>query len=64
MRRGGGGREILATEEVLHLAGPVEGISVERGPTRFRTMPGPVAVFRLVPDGDDPADRFRAASVR
>jgi len=55
--------EVLATREVVHLAGPVEGISVEdRGATRFKNVPEPVGVFRLVPDGDDPADRFRAAA--
>lgn len=51
--------EVLATREVVHLAGPVEGITYEnRGESRFKNVPEPVAVYRLVPD-DDPADRFR-----
>ncbi len=52
--------EILVTREVVHLAGPVDGISFQdRGPSRFKNVPDPVSVFRVVPDGDDPADRFR-----
>lgn len=52
--------EILVTREVVHLAGPIDGISFEdRGPSRFKNVPGPVSVLRVVPHADDPADRFR-----
>ena len=55
--------EILATKELLHLAGPIQGVSYEdRGPTRFKNVAEPVHVLRVVPDDDDPAAAFRGVA--
>jgi DNA-binding NarL/FixJ family response regulator/class 3 adenylate cyclase len=55
--------EILVTREVVHLAGPIDGVSFEdRGPSHFKNVPDTVSVLRVVPDVDDPADRFRTHS--
>jgi YVTN family beta-propeller protein len=52
--------EILASREVTHLARRLEGVRYEdRGPLTFKGMSDPVAVVRLVPEGDDPAVRLR-----
>ncbi len=55
--------EVLATQELLHLAGPIEGVAYDdRGPTRFKNVAEPVHVLRVVPDGDDPAAAFRGGA--
>jgi YVTN family beta-propeller protein len=52
--------EILASREVTHLARRLEGVRYEdRGPVTFKGMSDPVAVVRVVPEGDDPAVRLR-----
>jgi DNA-binding NarL/FixJ family response regulator/class 3 adenylate cyclase len=54
-----GAGEILASNEVIHLAGAVPGVAYEeRGSLRFKNLSQPVRVIRVVPDNDDPADRF------
>jgi DNA-binding NarL/FixJ family response regulator/class 3 adenylate cyclase len=51
--------EILATREVAHLAGAVHGIAYEdRGTLNVKNLSRSVAVVRVVPEGDDPAERF------
>jgi YVTN family beta-propeller protein len=52
--------EILASREVTHLARRVDGVRYEdRGPLTFKGMSDPVAVVRVVPEGEDPAVRLR-----
>jgi YVTN family beta-propeller protein len=52
--------EIFASREVTHLARRLEGVRYEdRGPLTFKGMSDPVAVVRVVPEGDDPAVRLR-----
>jgi YVTN family beta-propeller protein len=52
--------EILASREVSHLARRLEGVRYEdRGPLTFKGMSDPVSVVRVVPEGEDPADRLR-----
>jgi WD40 repeat protein/class 3 adenylate cyclase/DNA-binding SARP family transcriptional activator len=47
--------EILASQEVVHLARHVEGISqLDRGGVRFKGLDDPVRVIRLRPEGWDP----------
>ena len=54
--------EILATKEVIHLAGRVEGAGFEdRGPATLKSLEEPVDVIRVVPDVD-PAVVFRAGA--
>lgn len=51
--------EVLASAEVVHLAGRVEGVSYEdRGAMELKNVDEPQRVIRLVPAGDDPARRF------
>jgi peptide/nickel transport system substrate-binding protein len=52
--------EILATREVTHLARRIEGARYEdRGSLTFKGMADPVVVIRVVPEGEDPAERLR-----
>jgi DNA-binding NarL/FixJ family response regulator/class 3 adenylate cyclase len=54
--------EVLATQEVAHLAGSVPGIEfVDLGAIRVKNVPDDVRVVRVVPDGEDPARRFLGA---
>ena len=47
--------EILASREVVHLAGRVEGVSlVDRGSVRLKGLADPVRLTRLTRDGWDP----------
>jgi DNA-binding NarL/FixJ family response regulator/class 3 adenylate cyclase len=56
-----GAGEILASHEVIHLAGKVAGVTYEeRGPVRVKNLTQPVRVVRVVPVEDDPAQRFAA----
>jgi DNA-binding NarL/FixJ family response regulator/class 3 adenylate cyclase len=53
--------EILASEAVVHLAGKVNGVGYEeRGSLQLKNLTKPVRVVRVVPEEDDPADRFAA----
>jgi WD40 repeat protein/class 3 adenylate cyclase len=53
---GAGPGEILATQEVVHLARRVEGVAqIDRGAVRFKGMADPVRVLQLRPEGWDPA---------
>ena len=55
--------EILATREVVHLAGRVEGVTFEdRGGARLKNVEDVVGIVRVVPEGDDPAAAFRAGA--
>ena len=48
--------EILASREVTHLARRVDGVRYEdRGSLSCKGLDEPVAVVRVVPDGDDPS---------
>ena len=50
---------VLASAEVVHLAGRVEGVSFEeKGSMTFKNVDGPVRVIRVVPEGTNPAERF------
>lgn len=50
-----GAGEILASQEVVHLARRVEGVAqVDRGPVRFKGLADPVRVSRLTREGWDP----------
>jgi YVTN family beta-propeller protein len=52
--------EVLASQEVVHLAGKVDSlVYVDRGELSLKGLAEPVRVIRIVPDGPDPADRFR-----
>ena len=54
--------EILASREVTHLARRVDGVRYEdRGALTLKGMSDPVVVVRIVPEGDDPVERLRAA---
>ena len=54
-----GAGEILASHEVIHLAGAVPGVTYEeRGPVQVKNLTQPVRVVRVVPLEDDPAARF------
>jgi DNA-binding NarL/FixJ family response regulator/class 3 adenylate cyclase len=51
--------EVLASHEVVHLAGAVAGIVYEdRGAVRVKNLTKPVELVRIVPTDDDPAARF------
>jgi len=51
--------EVLASAEVVHLAGRMEGVSYEeKGSMRFKNVDDPLRVIRIVPQGGDPAERF------
>jgi peptide/nickel transport system substrate-binding protein len=52
--------EILASREVTHLARRVEGVRYEdRGTLSLKGLAEPVAIVRVVPEGDDPVERLR-----
>jgi DNA-binding NarL/FixJ family response regulator/class 3 adenylate cyclase len=51
--------EVLATQEVIHLSGRMDGVTYEeRGAFKVKNLSEPVNVVRIVPAGDDPAQRF------
>jgi hypothetical protein len=51
--------EVLASREVVHLAGPLSDVSYEqRGAVQVKNLTEPVRVIQVAPVGDDPADRF------
>jgi DNA-binding NarL/FixJ family response regulator/class 3 adenylate cyclase len=51
--------EVLASREVCHLAGRIDGIEYQdRGSIRLKNLSDPVRVVRIAPVEDDPADRF------
>ena len=51
--------EILASREVVHLAGPLSDVGYEqRGAVQVKNLAEPVQVVRVAPVDDDPADRF------
>ena len=51
--------EVLASAEVVHLAGRMEGVSYEeKGSMRFKNVDDPLRVIRIVPQCGDPAERF------
>src|SRR5437588_2350372 len=51
--------EILASQEVVHLAGRVADVTYEdRGSLRVKNLSQPAQVVRIVPASDDPAERF------
>jgi DNA-binding NarL/FixJ family response regulator/class 3 adenylate cyclase len=52
--------EILASHEVVHLAGPVDGIEyIDQGEATVKNVPRRVGVTRVVAADDDPMSRFR-----
>src|SRR5215207_8391253 len=52
--------EILASREVTHLARRLDGVRYEdRGSLIFKGISDPVAVVRVVPEGDDPVNRLK-----
>ena len=54
--------EVLATQEVAHLAGSVPDVTfVDLGAIRVRNVLDEVRVVRVVPEGEDPARRFLGA---
>ena len=55
--------EVLASQEVCHLAGRMEGLEFrDRGAIRLKNLSDPVRVIRIAPVENDPAVRF--ASLR
>jgi DNA-binding NarL/FixJ family response regulator/class 3 adenylate cyclase len=51
--------EVLASREICHLAGRMEGLEYrDRGSIRLKNLSDPVGVIRIVPLEDDPAARF------
>jgi DNA-binding NarL/FixJ family response regulator/class 3 adenylate cyclase len=51
--------EILASPEVVHLAGRMDGMTYEpRGPVKLKNLAEPVRAICVVPAEDDPAVRF------
>ena len=61
---GAGPGEVLASQEVVHLAGRVDGIvQIDRGDVSLKGLADPVRVIALVPEGWDPAQdlAFRRA---
>jgi DNA-binding NarL/FixJ family response regulator/class 3 adenylate cyclase len=56
--------EALATQEVVHLAGGVEGIRYEeRGSVRLKNRTDPVRVVKVAPEDGDPAERFKSVDM-
>ena len=54
--------EVLATREVVHLAGRMDGVTFEdRGAARLKNIEDAVGIVRVVPEGDDPSSAFRSA---
>ena len=57
--------EVLATQEVAHLAGSVPGLTfLDVGAINVKNVPDEVRVVRVLPEGEDPSRRFAAASGR
>jgi class 3 adenylate cyclase len=57
--------EVLASQEVTHLARRVERIGyVDRGPVHLKGLAEPVRVIRVIPEGEDPAQRLAARPAR
>jgi DNA-binding NarL/FixJ family response regulator/class 3 adenylate cyclase len=55
--------EVLASHEVIHLAGRIPDITYEeRGAVQVKNRSQPVDVVRIVPPGDDPAKVFALRS--
>ncbi len=53
--------EILASQEVVHLARKVEGLTyVDRGAVSFKGLADPIHVIAVVPNENDPVKRFAA----
>jgi YVTN family beta-propeller protein len=53
--------EILASQEVVHLARKIEGITyVERGRVEVKGLSEPVHVMKVVSEAEDPSERFAA----
>ena len=53
--------EILASREVVHLARKIEGITyVSRAPVQVKGLAEPARVVKVVPEGEDPSERFAA----
>jgi len=51
--------EVLASAEVVHLAGRAQGVSYEeKGSMRLKHVDEPLRVIRIVAQGTDPAERF------
>src|SRR5439155_6286229 len=51
--------EVLASQEVVHLARKVDGFTyVDRGAISLKGLAEPVRVIRIVPDRADPAEQF------
>jgi DNA-binding NarL/FixJ family response regulator/class 3 adenylate cyclase len=51
--------EVLASAEVVHLAGRVQGVSYEeKGSMRLKHVDEPLRVIRIVAQGTDPAEQF------
>jgi DNA-binding NarL/FixJ family response regulator len=51
--------EVLASAEVVHLAGRVQGVSYEeKGSMPLKHVDEPLRVIRIVAQGTDPAERF------
>jgi DNA-binding NarL/FixJ family response regulator/class 3 adenylate cyclase len=56
--------EILASQEVVHLAGRITGVTYEqRGSLQVKNLSQPVRVVRVVPASDDPVKRFALLGV-
>jgi DNA-binding NarL/FixJ family response regulator/class 3 adenylate cyclase len=54
-----GAGEILASQEVVHLAGRIQGVDYEtRGPFQVKNLTEPVRAVRVAPTTDDPVERF------
>jgi peptide/nickel transport system substrate-binding protein len=54
--------EILASRGVIHLSRHIEGIrSQSRGTVRLKNIPEPVELVRILPEGEDPAERLRSS---
>jgi peptide/nickel transport system substrate-binding protein len=54
--------EILASRGVTHLARKVDGVRyLDKGTVRLKNLTDPVELLRVVPEGEDPAERLRRA---
>ena len=54
--------EVLATEELAHIATRIEGVSLEeRGSATVKGMAQPIRVVKVLPEGADPSARLAAA---
>jgi len=51
--------EVLATQELAHVATRIEGITLEeRGPAKMKGITQPVRVVKVLPEGEDPSARL------